>query len=169
MLRTEKLLDNLNIKMQLQPSHKEHMLEIMSWFPEVSDLRRWGGPEMRFPFREKSFLEDIHWKKISSYSAITNQGQLLGFGQFYEKLGRCHLARLAVSPHYRGLGLGKTFVRSLMHVGQQQLNTNKFSLYVLSNNAPAVACYQSLGFELAKTPEEVTNMKYCVYMIAAFD
>jgi hypothetical protein len=32
-----------------------------------------------------------------------------------------------------------------------------------------VACYQSLGFELAETPEEVINLKFCVYMIAAFD
>jgi ribosomal protein S18 acetylase RimI-like enzyme len=169
MRRPEKLLDNLNIDMQLQPSQKEHVLEIMSWFPKISDCRQWGGPEMRFPFREKSFLEDIHWKKISSYSAITQEGPLLGFGQFYEKRGRCHLARLAVSPKYRGLGLGKTFIRSLMHIGQKQLNTNKFSLYVLSNNTPAVACYQKLGFELAETPQEVINLKYCVYMIAAFD
>ncbi|MFC1796792.1 GNAT family N-acetyltransferase [Pseudomonadota bacterium] len=159
----------LDTQMQLQPSRKEHALEIMNWFPEEDDCRQWGGPIMRFPFREKTFLEDIHWKKIPSYSAITHEGLLLGFGQFYEKLGRCHLARLAVSPQYRSLGLGRTFICSLMHVGQEQLDTNRFSLYVLSNNAPAVACYQSLGFELAETPEEAIKLKYCVYMIAAFD
>ena len=155
--------------MHILPSSTEHALEIMNWFPEEDDCRQWGGPKMRFPFREKTFLEDIHWKKMPSYSAVTHEGSLLGFGQFYEKLGRCHLARLAVSPLYRGLGLGRTFIRALMQVGRKQLNTNRFSLYVLSNNAPAVACYQSVGFELAETPEEVMKMKHCVYMIAAFD
>ena len=93
--------------MRLVSSSKAHVREIMTWFPDQHALAQWGGPDMRFPFTESSFFEDIHWGKLPSYCAVSDEFGLLGFGQFYEKLGRCHLARLAIAPELRGQGLEK--------------------------------------------------------------
>lgn len=158
-----------NTAMSLVESSRAHIRELMGWFPDQESCRQWGGPEMRFPFSEKRFLEDIHWPKLPSYSAVGNDGRLLGFGQFYEKLGRCHLARLAVAPEVRGMGLGKKFVSSLMKISQDQLRKNEFSLYVLEQNTPALACYRSLGFKQVEEPEPAINLKDCIFMITAFD
>ena len=124
---------------------------------------------MRFPFTQDSFLEDIHWGRMSSYCAISDEFGLVGFGQFYEKLGRCHLARLAIAPELRGQGLGKTFISSLMKFSADLVELNEFSLYVLERNKPAVCCYQSLGFRQAKAPEVFKGMEDCIFMITAFD
>jgi hypothetical protein len=53
----------------------------MSWFPDQQACAQWGGPAMRFPFTEERFLEDIHWGKMPSYSAVSDEFGLLGFGQ----------------------------------------------------------------------------------------
>jgi len=155
--------------MRLVRSSETHIREVMTWFPDRHACAQWGGPAMRFPFTEDSFLEDIHWGKMPSYCAVNAEGDLLGFGQFYEKLGRCHLARLAVAPAFRGQGLGKAFISSLMNISKNQLGKNEFSLYVLEQNKPAIACYQSLGFRRADIREAVIDLKDCVFMITAFD
>ena len=155
--------------MYLVPSRKTHIPELMSWFPDQQACAQWGGPDMRFPFTEKSFLQDIHWKKMPTYSALTEEGHVLGFGQFYEKLGRCHLARLAVAPQFRGQGLGREFISSLMAISKEQLGKTECSLYVLEQNPQAVACYKSLGLSPVMAPEADIKLKDCIYMIAAFD
>ncbi len=155
--------------MRLVSSSKAHIREIMTWFPDQHALAQWGGPEMRFPFTESSFFEDIHWGKLPSYCAVSDEFGLLGFGQFYEKLGRCHLARLAIAPELRGQGLGKIFISSLIKLSADHVGLNEFSLYVLEWNKPAVCCYQSLGFRQAKAPEVLTGLEDCIFMITAFD
>jgi ribosomal protein S18 acetylase RimI-like enzyme len=155
--------------MRLVRSTKLHIREIMSWFPDQQTCAQWGGPAMRFPFTEERFLEDIHWGKMPSYSAVSDEYGLLGFGQFYEKLGRCHLARLAIAPQLRGQGLGKTFISSLMKISADLLGLNEFSLYVLEWNTSAVCCYQSLGFRQVKAPEVLEGLEDCIFMITAFD
>lgn len=155
--------------MQLIRSSKPHIREIMSWFPDQLTCAQWGGPAMRFPFTEERFLEDIHWGKMPSYSAVNAADELLGFGQFYEKQGRCHLARLAIAPELRGQGLGRTFISSLMKISADLLGLNEFSLYVLEWNTSAVCCYQSLGFRQEKAPEVLEGLEDCIFMITAFD
>jgi len=152
--------------MRVVPSRKVHIQEIMNWFPRQEACVQWGGPNMRYPFTENTFLEDIYWKKMPSYSAVTSEGHLLGFGQFYEKHGRCHLARLAVAPQYRGQGFGTEFISLLMNIGEKQSKSCGFSLYVLLHNKSAVTCYKSLGFRPAAAPETDIKLKDCIFMIA---
>jgi ribosomal protein S18 acetylase RimI-like enzyme len=162
-------MNDANGTMRLVKSSGGHIREIMGWFPDRQSCTNWGGPAMRFPFTEESFLEDIHWGKLPSYCAVGPEDELLGFGQFYEKLGRCHLARLAIAPEFRGRGLGKDFISSLMNISSNELGYSEFSLYVLEFNNAAVACYQSLGFRRADIPEAVIDLKDCIFMITAFD
>jgi ribosomal protein S18 acetylase RimI-like enzyme len=127
---------------------------LKSWFPDQAASYLWGGPGLRFPFTDESFREDIHWEKMPSYSLRDDAGEFLGFGQYYEKAGRCHLARLVISPSLRGKGQGQWFVARLMEVGMKDLGVDACSLFVLKNNDKALRCYTGLGFRQVPYPPE---------------
>jgi ribosomal protein S18 acetylase RimI-like enzyme len=152
--------------MKIEKAQSEHVREIMDWFPDLESVNRWGSPYMRYPLREETFFEDIYWDRISSRIARYEDGRLLGFGQFYPKLGRCHLARLIINPVFRGRGQGEAFIGALMKHGSGHLDTAEFSLYVMTANKPAYNCYKNLGFSLATYPHGDPHLENCVFMIA---
>ena len=152
--------------MIIETAKPEDALRIMGWFPDKESVIRWGSPHTRYPLTEETFFEDIHWDTIASRVAWTEDGRLLGFGQFYLKLGRCHLARLVINPEFRGRGVGEEFVAELMKHGSRELGTEAFSLYVMTENKPAYNCYRTLGFELAQYPDGDPVLEDCVFMTA---
>lgn len=152
--------------MNIETAQLQHAREIIAWFPDKVSVTRWGSPYMSYPLQEETFLEDIYWGRISSRVALGEDGRLLGFGQFYLKLGRCHLARLVINPDFRGRGLGQKFVSALMKHGSDQLDTQEFSLYVMTANKPALNSYRSLDFKLADYPDGDPRLENCVFMVA---
>jgi ribosomal protein S18 acetylase RimI-like enzyme len=152
--------------MKIEQAQLEDAREIMGWFPDKESVVRWGSPYTRYPLKDDTFLGDIYWDRISSRVARSENDQLLGFGQFYPKLGRCHLARLVINPEFRRRGLGEKFIAALMEHGAEELETRKFSLYVMTANRPAYNCYRRLGFELATYPDGDAQLENCVFMTA---
>jgi ribosomal protein S18 acetylase RimI-like enzyme len=142
-------------------------IEILkSWFPDKDSGFYWCGPGLRFPFTHESFLQDIRWTKMPSYSLRDDKGLFIGFGQYYEKQQRCHLARIVISPSERSLGLGQTFISRLMDIGMKDLGASECSLFVVSHNERALRCYKSLGFEKQEYPlnhEHFDNIDFMVF------
>ncbi len=103
--------------------------------------------------------------ELPSFSLVGDDRELLGFGQYYLRAGRCHLARLVISPRHRGRGLGAFLVRALCRRGCRKLGARYCSLFVLLDNIRAVKLYRRLGFALATYPGELPQG--CVYMVAA--
>jgi ribosomal protein S18 acetylase RimI-like enzyme len=68
---------------------------------------------------------------------VDEEGQVLAFGQYYERAGRCHFGRLVVS------------------------------LFVIADNAPAIRLYERLGFAPAVYPEDDPDVRTYLYMVAA--
>ncbi len=132
--------------MQIKQTSTADIEILKSWFPDAATSYFWGGPGLRYPFSDQSFREDIHWGKMPSYSLLDDAGNFAGFGQYYEKAGRCHLARLVISPGLRGQGQGQWFIARLMDIGMKDLGFQACSLFVLKNNEKALRCYTSLGF-----------------------
>ena len=155
--------------MKIITANREHAREIMSWFPDKESVFLWGSPYTRYPLTEETFFEDIYWTRINSVVALADDGQVVGFGQFYLKLGRCHLARLVINPEFRGRGLGAKFISKLMSHGADTLGSREFSLYVMTRNKPAIAVYKKLGFKLAEYPHDDPKLENCVFMIAGHD
>jgi ribosomal protein S18 acetylase RimI-like enzyme len=152
--------------MQIEPAQIQDALDIIQWFPDKESVMRWGSPYTRYPLSEETLFEDIYWDRIDSLVARSGNGDLLGFGQFYPKLNRCHLARIVINPEYRGQGLGELFVATLMEHGAAELGTDGFSLYVMTANRPAYNCYHALGFHVAPYPHGDTQLEDCIFMIA---
>lgn len=148
--------------MKLIPTTKRHFRELMNWFPDRRSCEVWASPAFPYPFTETIFMEHVR-PDLPSFSLVGEDRELLGFGQYYLRAGRCHLARLVISAGHRGQGLGAFLVRELCRRGGRKLGVRECSLFVLPDNAPAVKLYQRLGFSEATYPEELPPD--CVYLV----
>ena len=78
---------------RLAGTTRDHLRQMMAWFPNGASCALWGGPEFRYPFTEATFVADSRCDKLPTYSLVGDDGTLLGFGQYYDRVGRCHLGR----------------------------------------------------------------------------
>jgi len=140
---------------------------LMSWFPDKEACTVWGGPGFRFPFTAETFGNDAKLDSLSTWALMDDAGALAGFGQYYLRVGRCHLGRLAIAPGLRGRGLGTTLVHELCRVGSAALGVDSCSLFVLPGNERAMRLYQRLGFSAAQYPEPSPMFEDCSYMVAS--
>lgn len=138
----------------------------MSWFPDSLSCGSWAGPQFRFPFDQATFREDARVDHLPSWGLPTADGSLGAFGQYYLRLGRCHLARLVVAPALRGHGIGGILIRELCERGCRELGTDSCSLFVLAGNASALTLYRRLGFAEATYPVSASMLEGSLYMIA---
>ena len=146
-----------------QPSN-EHFIELMSWFSSEDELNLWSGPNFRYPFDLSSFKSDLKLDILKSFSLISNEGNFLAFGQYYLRLGLCHLGRLVVNPNLRGKGIASHLIKQLSIFGKSDLRTDSCSLFVLGHNESAIQAYTKLGFSMAEYPEEIP-LENCFYMV----
>ena len=62
-------------------------------------------------------------------------------------LGESDMMNVAVHPDYRRKGIGRTLVLTLCKALRKQMIASALTLEVRDSNAPALALYESLGFE----------------------
>ena len=148
---------------------KEHLQGMMSWFTDHPGVTAWGGPAFRFPYTEQSFYDDSKAGSLPSYVLVDEAGALLAFGQYYERLRRCHLSRLAVNPQVRGQGLGTQLIASLVRIGAPHLGAAECSLFVSTHNPQARRLYHRLGFVELPYPEPHSGVPDSYYMIAPIE
>lgn len=150
--------------MRLVPPTENHLLEMMTWFTTEQLLTDWAGPNFRFPFDQMTFCEDLKLKELNSYALVSPNYELLGFGQFYERMRKCHLGRLVVNPSCRGQGYASNLITSLCDLGMRELQLNQCSLFVLAHNESAMKAYKKFGFCEAIYPEPI-GLDNCIYMV----
>lgn len=138
--------------------------ELMRWFQDKYSITIWGGAGFRFPFTRHSFVEDMHWGRVASFSLRDPSGKLSAFGQLYERLGRVNLARLVVNPTMRGQGVGKRLIGMLMTLSPSLFDCDEYSLFVYRDNTSAYKCYQSMGFTVTDYPQRVPFADACYYL-----
>jgi ribosomal protein S18 acetylase RimI-like enzyme len=145
---------------------EHHLLEVMSWFDDEQSLLIWSGPNFRYPYDLSSFREDLNLKELNSFVLRDEKLTTLAFGQYYLRLGRCHLGRLVVNPNCRGQGIAKQLMNKLLEAGKRDLAVNEASLFVLEHNKFAIKSYQSFGFQFTPYPNELP-IENCLYMTKA--
>jgi ribosomal protein S18 acetylase RimI-like enzyme len=152
--------------MKLVQFDERHLAELMRWFTDASSCASWGGPHFRFPFTAASFRADARVDALPTWSLLGEAADLVAFGQYYDRLGRCHLAHLAVAPRARGQGLGARLIRELCAKGAVELGTRGYSLFVLKGNHAATRLYRRLGFGEVDYPHPLPAGETLLYMVA---
>jgi len=153
-------------KMQLINVRDKHLQEMMGWFSSEGELAEWSGPNFRYPYSEESFKEDLKLDSLRSFSLISDENEFLAFGQFYNRLEKCHLGRLIVNPKFRGKGIASELMCRLCELGKEELKLKESSLFVLANNESAIKAYRKFGFTFSDYPEKIP-IENCLYMIRA--
>lgn len=155
-------------EIQLSIASAEHIPSMMAWFDSLEKLSVWSGPGFRHPFDRESFVEDLKLDELDSYvlldTNMAEQNQIMAFGQFYNRLNRCHLSRLVVAPAFRGRGIVGTLINELSTLGRYKLSVKSDSLFVLPENSIAVRAYAALGFKTIDYPQ-LNPLEGCLYMI----
>lgn len=152
--------------MVLERFDEKRLPELMHWFGDASACRTWGGPHFRFPYDVATFREDAALETLPTWALLDGPGSFVAFGQYYLRVGRCHLGRLAVAPAARSRGIGTRLIRELCARGAVELGCDEFSLFVLETNAAAARLYRRLGFESATYPEPLPASEPMLYMVA---
>lgn len=156
----------------------DNLQQMMTWFTDEAALKNWAGPGFRFPFTDASFIEDLKLDDLISYSLITHDGQLAGFGQCYRRNDKCHLGRLVIAPAFRGKRclsgrfenkkISHILISLLSELACQRLGIaampGNLSLFVLSHNLPALHLYLSLGFVETEYPQPI-GLENCLYLV----
>ena len=150
--------------MRLTQPSDENFIQLMSWFSSEDELSIWSGPNFRYPFDLISFKSDLNLNTLKSFSLISSEGALLAFGQYYLRLGKCHLGRLVVNPSLRGQGIASHLISQLSVLGKSDLSTESCSLFVLGHNESAIQAYTKFGFSMADYPEKMP-LENCFYMV----
>lgn len=150
--------------MRLTQPSDEDFIALMSWFSTKEALSVWSGLGFRYPFDLISFKSDLKLDSIKSYSLVSADGELLAFGQYYLRLGKCHFGRLVVNPNFRGQGIASHLIHQLSILGKSDLKTDSCSLFVLGHNKSAIRAYKKLGFSITDYPE-VISLENCFYMV----
>ena len=155
-----------NSEYRLLRATSQQMLDVKTWFSNTKQIITWGGPNMVYPMPDKDYLALLQASHLHSFALLEHTGQMLAFGQFYVRLGRHHLGRLAVNPKWRGQGLSRVLISGLLTQAPQLQHAQGASLFVFADNHVALQCYRSLGFILRDYPEPMpANMPDCLYMI----
>jgi ribosomal-protein-alanine N-acetyltransferase len=96
-----------------------------------------------FPWTEGIFQDCLR----GNYSCwLAEQGgEPIGHGVMSAAVGECHILNICVHPHWRGRRLGRTLLRQLLALGQEQGADTAF-LEVRPSNEAAIALYRSEGF-----------------------
>ncbi|MDO6692186.1 GNAT family N-acetyltransferase [Aliiglaciecola sp. 3_MG-2023] len=159
-------MDKNTLPLSLVAATERDVANLCDWFKSLDEVRDWGGPNMSFPISSHSLVKETKLEHGLSYKLIDDKNNLLAFGQCYERMGRCHLARLIVNPEMRGSGIGRQLVIYMMTLGAELVATSGFSLFVWPHNKVAKKLYESMGFKTAIYPEPLApELAKCDYLI----
>ncbi|EPI4958400.1 TPA: GNAT family N-acetyltransferase [Vibrio parahaemolyticus] len=132
--------------MYLRPFVSDDATEVSSWFAVYSDSLLWGGRVFSWPIENAEILKRSQQKEIEFFT-LTDGDDVVGFIELQHVSDtEMRLCRVAISPKYRGKGLGKTLIRLSLTEIQGRKQYQLVSLAVFTKNVAAYNCYLSLGF-----------------------
>ncbi len=143
-----------------------HVDALMQWFPDAASVALWS-PANHFPFVHDRFAREAKLEEVPSFMLVDATRAPLAFGQYYLRLGCCHLSRLVVAPAARGRGIGAVLIDQLCRRGCIELDTLRCSLFVLASNDRALRLYLRMGFVETPYPDRLP-LPDCLYMTRDF-
>ncbi|NLI90276.1 MAG: ribosomal protein S18-alanine N-acetyltransferase [Epulopiscium sp.] len=96
------------------------------------------------PWSRMTFIKELE-NPHSHYYILLKDEKLIGYAGMLAVLDEGHIMNIAVDRAFRGQGVGKQLVNTLLDKARQ-LGLIGLTLEVRSSNRPAISLYESLGF-----------------------
>ena len=98
------------------------------------------------PWPESILVHELQ-NPLSLWLCAMDGDTVAGYIGSQTVLGESDMMNIAVHPDYRRKGIGRTLVLTLCKALRKQMIASALTLEVRDSNAPALALYESLGFE----------------------
>lgn len=136
----------------LRPARPADADEMTRWFVDLTDLARWGGPEVRFPLTAGQMAAWIAEKANSMprlcFTAVDGADWPIGHVEFLHDPAKrwARLGRFAVAPALRGQGFGRALFDHAVGYAFRDLDVEHLVLAVVPENERARRLYLAAGF-----------------------
>jgi ribosomal-protein-alanine N-acetyltransferase len=121
---------------KLVPMDKGH-LKAVAALEQVCFDQPWSAALL-----ERELYNDL----VSFVVAQGEDGAVLGYGEIQAVLDEGCLEKIAVAPEYRRQGVAQAILSAFLRFGRERLAF--LTLEVRESNAPAIALYEKLGFQV---------------------
>lgn len=144
------------MNVELRPFTAADIDQLIAWVPSADFLLQFAGPRFHYPltreqlegFLERSVGEEPLHMPFAAIDGDTGQTighiQLVGIDRPNRSLT---IGRVLVGPaELRGRGAGRQMMRAALRIAFEELGMHRVDLGVFDFNAPAIACYERVGF-----------------------
>jgi RimJ/RimL family protein N-acetyltransferase len=140
---------------RLEPFGAADWERLAGWTTDEAQLLQWAGSLFHWPLdgaQRDAYLAAatgprptrLIWRALE-----TPGGEVVGHVEL-DAIDRHHLTatltRVLLSPAHRGHGLGAALTAAVLDRGFHDEGLHRIQLRVFDFNAPAIRCYESLGF-----------------------
>lgn len=108
------------------------------------------------PWPESILVRELQ-NPLSLWLCAVDGDTVAGYIGSQTVLGESDMMNIAVHPDYRRRGVGRALVLALCKALRRQMLASALTLEVRDSNAPAIALYDSLGFEQIGLRKTITN------------
>ncbi len=109
--------------------------------PQILPIENCSFPS---PWSYQAFCNELK-NKFAVYFVALIEGRVIGYAGMWLFSGEAHVTTIAVDPAYRGRGLGRLLMSTLMEYARVQ-GADTMVLEVRPSNVAALNLYRSLGF-----------------------
>ena len=142
---------------------------LLSWVePTEAFLIQWAGTTFTYPLDREQLTahveaanSDTHLLTAVDDATDESVAHLELWTNKLHGLGR--LSRILISPQHRGRGLCRPITNAALSLAFDHLGLRRVELSVFEFNAPAIRCYEAVGFrrEGVKREFAFTSGRYC--------
>ena len=119
---------------------------------EITEMKREDIPAVAalereifsMPWSENGFLSALS-SSDTLYLTARADGRVIGYCGLLQSFDEADITNVAVSPAYRGRGVGYRMLSELMEAGKTR-GIERYTLEVRVSNQAALALYEKLGF-----------------------
>jgi ribosomal protein S18 acetylase RimI-like enzyme len=116
-------------------------------------VKRFWGEEEQLTFDKKFVVAELQ-----AYVAKV-RGSVIGFVSFTETKEAVVIVALGVSPRYQGFGIGRQLIEKV-ETEANRLRKRRVFVSTSNDDLPALAFYQSLGFQVYEVKPDVVAQKH---------
>jgi RimJ/RimL family protein N-acetyltransferase len=134
--------------------------DIVAWIETPEEMLAWSANNFTFPLDELQLVK--HLDRVLAEDSNRLAFQSIDI-ENHESIGHIELVRIdrvankaslafiLIAPHKRRQGLGEKTIAATVSYCFNFLNLEKIDLFVLTDNHPAIKCYQKVGFTIDET------------------